>query len=198
MMAILRGGDGMKVLGIVGSPRNGGNCEILTNRALNAIAEEGIETELIKLAGLDIRPCNACMKCKKEELCGIADDLMPIYLKMKEADGFILASPVYHGSAPGLTKSFMERTGYMARWNGRPFERKVAGPIVVARRAGQNFTFAQILMWCLIEGMIVPGSTYWNVAFGLERGEVNKDQEGLDTIWNFGKNMAWLLKKVHA
>jgi multimeric flavodoxin WrbA len=188
----------MKILGISGSPRKGGNCEILTTRALKAIAEEGIETELISLAGMDIRSCNACMKCKKEELCSIGDDLMPIYFKMKESDGFILTSPVYHGSAPGLTKSFMERTGYMARWNGRPFERKVAGPIVVARRAGQNFTFAQILMWCLIEGMIVPGSTYWNVAFGLEKGAVNQDQEGLDTVWNFAKNMAWLLKKLKA
>ncbi len=188
----------MKVLGIVGSPRKGGNCEILTNRALKAIAEEGIETELIPLAGKDIRPCNACMHCKKEEVCAIDDDLMPIYKHMKEVDGFILASPVYHGSAPALAKAFMERTGYMAGRNGRPFEKKVAGPIVVARRAGQNFTFAQIVMWALIEGMIVPGSTYWNVAFGLDKGEVSKDQEGLDTIWNFGKNMAWVLKKLHA
>ncbi len=90
----------------------------------------------------------------------------------------------------------MERTGYISRWNGAPFSGKVGGPLVVARRAGQNFTFAQLTLWFQILGFFIPGSTYWNIAFGREKGEVERDEEGLQTAWNFGKNMAFLVKKV--
>ena len=104
----------MKAIAIVGSPRKNGNTEILTRHTLKAIEEEGLETELIRLAGLDIKPCNACMVCEKEERCPIDHDLSPIYTKMKEADAIILASPVYFGSATALLKALMERTGYIA------------------------------------------------------------------------------------
>jgi multimeric flavodoxin WrbA len=186
----------MKAIGIVGSPRKNGNTELLTAHALKAIAEEGLDTELIRLANLRIRPCNACMLCQKEERCPIKDDLFPIYLKMKEADSIILASPVYFGSATALIKALMERTGYISRWNGDPFRGKVGGPLVVARRAGKNFTFAQLTLWFQILGFFIPGSTYWNVAIGREKGEVANDKEGLETAWNFGKNIAFLVKKL--
>ncbi|GAH21442.1 unnamed protein product [marine sediment metagenome] len=185
----------MKAIGIVGSPRKGGNTEILTKHTLKAIEEEGLDTELIRLAGLDIRPCDACMACKEEEQCPIDDDLLPIYNKMKEAEAIILASPVYFGSATALLKALMERTGYMSG-SRRPFAGKVGGPLVVARRAGQNFTFAQIMYWFHILGFFMPGSTYWNIAFGREKGEVEEDEEGLKTAWNFGKNIAFLVKKL--
>ncbi len=187
----------MKVVGIVGSPRKHGNTELLTSHALKAINEEGIETELISLAGLDIRPCTACMACKTGERCKIKDDLFPIYLKMKEADGIILSSPVYYGSATALMKAAMERTGYISRWNGGTFQGKVGGPLVVARRAGKNFTFAQLTFWFQILGFYIPGSTYWNVAVAREKGEVIDDTEGMQTAWNFGKNMAFLIKKLN-
>jgi len=185
----------MKAIGIVGSPRKNGNTEMLTQHTLQAIAEEGLDTELIRLAGLDIRPCNACMVCRDEERCPIADDLFPLYTKMKEAEAIILASPVYYGSATALIKALMERTGYIG---GRRlvFAGKVGGPLVVARRAGQNFTFAQLTLWFQILGFYVPGSTYWNIAFGREKGEVQQDEEGLRTAWNFGKNVALLVKKL--
>ena len=186
----------MKVVSIIGSPQKNGNTEILTAHTLEAIAEEGIDTELIPLAGLDIRPCNACMACDDGEQCSIKDDLFPIYLKMKEADGIILASPVYFGSATALIKALMERAGYIARQNGNPFSRKVGGPLVVARRSGQNFALAQLTYWFQISGMVVPGSTYWNMAFGNRRGEVSSDEEGMKTVWNFGKNVAWAVKKL--
>ena len=186
----------MKVIGIVGSPMKNGNMELLTTHTLKAISEEGFDTELIRLAGLEIKPCNACMVCKKEESCPIEDDLFPIYLRMKEADGIILASPVYYGSATALIKALMERVGYISRWNGEPFSGKVGGPLVVARRAGKNFTFAQLTYWFQILGFFIPGSTYWNVAIGREKGEVEHDEEGLKTAWNFGKNMAFLIKKL--
>lgn len=185
----------MKAIGIVGSPRENGNTEILTKHTLKAIEEEGLDTELIRLAGLDIRPCDACMACRKEERCPIDDDLFPIYTKMKEAEAIILASPVYFGSATAQMKALMDRAGYIAL-RGRVFAGKVGGPLVVARRAGQNFTFAQIMYWFHILGFFMPGSTYWNIAFGREKGEVSEDEEGLRTAWNFGKNIALLVKKL--
>jgi multimeric flavodoxin WrbA len=186
----------MKAIGIVGSPRKNGNTELLTAHALKAIAEEGLDTELIRLAGLEIKPCNACLLCQNEERCPIEDDLFPIYLKMKEADSIILASPVYYGSATALLKALIERAGYISRWNGEPFRGKVGGPLVVARRAGKNFTFAQLTLWFQILGFVIPGSSYWNVAIGKEKGEVAHDEEGLETAWNFGKNVAHLVKKL--
>jgi len=184
----------MKVIAVVGSPRKNGNTEILASHTLKAVSEEGLDTELVLLAGLDIKPCNACMSCAKEEQCSIKDDLFPVYLKMKEADGIILSSPVYYGSATALIKALMERTGYISHHNGEPFKGKVGGPLAVARRAGHNFTIAQLTLWFQILGFVVPGSTYWNMAIGREKGEVRTDEEGMNTAWNFGKNIAWLLK----
>ena len=89
----------------------------------------------------------------------------------------------------------MERVGYMSR-SAQPFAGKVGGPLVVARRAGQNFTFAQIMYWFHILGFFMPGSTYWNIAFGWDKGEVKGDKEGLATARNFGKNIALLVKKL--
>ena len=185
----------MKAIGIVGSSREDGNTEILTKHTLKAIEEEGLDTELIRLAGLDIRPCDACMACREEERCPINDDLLPIYIKMKEAEAIILASPVYFGSATAQIKALMDRTGYMS-YDTKQFAGKVGGPLVVARRAGQNFTFAQIMYWFHILGFFMPGSSYWNIAFGREKGEVKEDEEGLRTAWNFGKNIAFLVKRL--
>ncbi len=186
----------MKAIAITGSPRKNGNTEILTRHALNAIEEEGLTTELISLAGLDIKPCIGCTVCSEEERCPIDDDLFPIYLKMKDVDAIILASPVYFGSATAQIKSFMDRAGYIAHWSGRVFQGKVGGALVVARRAGKNFTFAQLNYWFQVLGFYIPGSTYWNVAFGRDKGEVKQDEEGLETAYNFGKNIAFLVKKI--
>jgi len=188
----------MKAIGIVGSPRKEGNTEIIATHTLKAIEEGGIDTELIRLAGLNIKPCNACMGCKEKETCPISDDLLPIYTKMKQADAIILASPVYFGSATALFKAFLERTGYIAYNNGGKFDGKVGGALVVAERSGQNFTLAELTLWLQILGFSVPSSTDWNVAFGDEKGEVKKDQEGLDTAWAFGKKIALLVKKLRA
>ena len=188
----------MKAIGIVGSPRKNGNTEIITRHTLKAIEEEGIETELVTLAGLNIQPCNACRACAKEERCPIEDDLFPIYLKMRDADAIILASPVYYGSATALIKALMERAGHISHMGREIFKGKVGGPLVVARRAGQNFTFAQLTLWFQILGFYIPGSTYWNIAIGREKGDVEKDEEGLRTAWNFGKNTAFLVKKLRS
>lgn len=187
----------MKAIGIVGSPRKNGNTEILTAHTLQAIAGEGLETELITLADLDIRPCNACQVCRREERCPIEDDLFPVYTRMKAAEAIILASPVYFGSATALLKALMDRAGSISILN-KSFAGKVGGPLVVARRAGKNFTFLQIMQWFHIMNMIMPGSTYWNVAIGRQKGEVRDDEEGMTTAWNFGKNVAFVVKKLKA
>jgi multimeric flavodoxin WrbA len=183
----------MKVVGIVGSPRIGGNTETLTRIALEEIRKEGVKTELITLAGKKISPCDACKSCVKTGKCHFKDDFDPIYAKVRRADGVILATPVYYGAATPQITAFISR---FYRMRGKPLKRKVGGPIVVARRAGKNFTFAQLMFFFMLHEMIVPGSTYWNVAFGRNKGEVEKDEEGVSTIKNFAHNMAWLVKKI--
>ena len=187
----------MKAVGIVGSPRKGGNTEILTAHCLKGMAEEGLETELVSLAGLDIKGCIACDYCFEHEGCSIEDDIQPVYDKMTEADALVVASPVYFGSATSLVKGLLERAGFMS-YRKKPFTGKVGGPLVVARRAGQNFTFMELMHWFHIMQIINPGSTYWNIAFGWEKGEVEQDEEGMRTAWNFGKNVAALVKKLKA
>ncbi len=183
----------MKVVGIVGSARQGGNTEILTNIALEEVKKEGIDTELISLAGKKIEPCDGCRDCSETGKCHFDDDFDKIFDKMINADGIILASPVYYGAASPQIVGLISRF-YSKR--DKPLKNKVGGPIVVARRAGKNFTFAQLMFFFMIQGMIVPGSSYWNVAFGRSKGDVIKDEEGINTIKTFGKNLAWLLKKL--
>jgi len=186
----------MKAIGIVGSPRKGGNSEILTAHCLKAMEEEGLKTELIRLAGRDIKGCNACRYCFEHPgECSIKDDMQSIYKKMLAADVIVVASPVYFGSATSLVKGLLERAGY-ASFKKKVFAGKVGGPITVARRAGQNFTFAELLFWFHINGMVNPGSTYWNIAFGREKGEAAQDEEGMKTVWEFGKNCAKAAKKL--
>ena len=184
------------VIGIAGSPRVEGNTEKLVTEALKTAAEEGAQTELIRLANKEIKPCDACLSCRKTGECHIKDDFQEIFEKMIKADGIILASPVYFGSATPQIMALIDRAGYISGARGRVFENKVGGPLVVARRAGQNFTFAQLLFFFLHQGMIVPGSTYWNIAFGREKGEVLEDREGLRTARNFAKKIVWLIKKI--
>jgi len=121
----------------------------------------------------------------------------PIYEKMFKADGILLGSPVFFSSATPDIKALIDRAGYLGIAQDRPFERKVGGAIVVGRRAGHNFTFAELLFFFLYHGMIVPGSTYWNIAFGRDFGEVLNDEEGIKTIREFAKNLSWLIKKLH-
>ncbi|RJS90363.1 flavodoxin family protein [Candidatus Bathyarchaeota archaeon] len=186
----------VRVLGIVGSPRVGGNTERLVAEALRAAEEEGAETKLLRLAGREIRPCDACLSCRRTGECRIEDDFGPVFDEMLRSDGIILATPVYFGSATPQIKALIDRAGFLSSARGRVFEDKVGGALVVARRAGQNFTFAQLLFFFLHQGMIVPGSTYWNIAFGREKGEVEGDEEGLRTVRNFGRKMVWLIRRI--
>lgn len=191
----------VKVLGISGSPRRGGNTEILVKLGLEVLAQQGIETEYLSLADHPVKPCLACGGCSKPGAQDCVQDdpaFEGMTERFKASDGFLIGSPVYFGSATPQTMSLLDRIGYVSRCQGNFLRRKVGAAIVVARRAGQNFTFAQLNYFFLISEMIVPGSTYWNVAVGREKGEVQNDEEGIATVKNLAANMAWLLKKLHA
>jgi len=115
---------------------------------------------------------------------------------MLGSDGILLGSPVFFSSATPEMKALIDRAGYLGIAQDRPFERKVGGAIVVGRRAGHNFTFAQLLFFFLYHGMIVPGSTYWNVGFGRDVGEVLTDEEGIRAVREFAVNVSWLIKQL--
>jgi multimeric flavodoxin WrbA len=137
------------------------------------------------------------VKCAKDKnRCAQEDDFMPVYEAMAAADGLLVGSPVYFGSATPNLMALLDRAGYVARMGDNPFYRKVGSPVVVARRAGVNFTYAQLQLWFVIMGMFVPGSTYWPIAYGLKPGEVAQDAEGMKTVDNLAENMAWLMKKI--
>ncbi len=189
----------MKVIAFNGSSRKDGNTAILIKRVLKVLEAEGIQTELIQLAGEQIRGCNACRTCytTKNNRCVIEDDNVNAYVqKMIEADGIILGSPVYFSMMTPEMKALIDRTGYVARANRHLFKRKVGAAVVAVRRAGGIPTFDAINHFFLISQMIVPGSSYWNVGFGRKKGDVENDEEGMKTMDDLGKNMAWLIKKL--
>jgi len=189
----------VRVLGISGSPRPGGNTDILVKLALECLAQEGLDTEFLSLADRPIKPCMACRGCVKADgLRCVQEDpaFEGIVERFVAADGVLLGSPVYFGSATPQIMALVDRVGYVARAKENFLRRKVGAAIVVARRAGQNFTFAQLNYFFLLSEMIVPGSTYWNVGIGREKGEVLNDAEGLATVRTLAANMAWLMKKL--
>lgn len=191
----------MRALAISGSPRVEGNTELLLTKLLDVLRAEDIDTGMVSVSDKNIKPCVACGACakNKDRACAIKDDdFHELLERMIEADIIVLGSPVYFGSATPQLMALLDRAGYVSRQNGNLFSRKIGGAVVVARRAGQNFTFAQLLYWFMINDMIVPGSSYWNVAFGLAKGHVEQDTEGVQTVLRFAENLAWLAKKLHA
>ena len=191
----------MKVIAFNGSARKDGNTAILIRRVLHVLESEGIETELIQLAGEQIRGCMACGTCGKvkNKQCKIVNDNVNLYIeKITAADGIILGSPTYFSMMTSEMKALIDRAGFVGRENGDLFKRKVGAAVVAVRRAGGIPTFDAINHFFLISQMIIPGSSYWNVGVGLAKGDVEKDEEGLETMDVLGRNMAWLLKRINA
>lgn len=190
----------MKVAAFNGSARKDGNTAILIREVFAELDAEGIETEMIQMAGKTIRGCTACGKCfkNKNQRCAIDNDFANECIeKMLEADGIILASPTYFTDVTTETKALIDRAGYVARANPDMLKRKVGAAVVAVRRAGSIHTFDTINHFFLISQMIVPGSSYWNLGIGRAIGDVEQDQEGLETMRTLGRNMAWLLRKIH-
>jgi multimeric flavodoxin WrbA len=190
----------MKVVAFNGSPRKDGNTAILINRVLKELQAEGIETEFIQLGGQQIHGCMACGTCRKikNNECKIVNDNVNLYIqKMAQADGIILGSPTYFSMMTPELKALIDRAGYVSMSNDGMFTRKVGAAVVAVRRTGAMPTFDAINHFFLISEMIIPGSSYWNVGFGRAKGDVEKDEEGLETMEILGKNMAWLLKQLN-
>jgi multimeric flavodoxin WrbA len=189
----------MKVLAVNGSPREGGNTSVLIDRALAKLGEAGIETEVYQLGGKEIHGCRACYACfkNKDGRCGVDDDVAnEVIAKMAGADGIILASPTYFSDLTPELKALIDRAGFVGMANGGMFRRKVGAAVVAVRRAGSIHVFDSINHFFLISQMIVPGSRYWNVGIGREKGEVAGDEEGMKIMDVLGENMAWLLGKL--
>ena len=191
----------MKVVAFNGSARKDGNTAILLKRVLKVLEGKGIETELIQLAGEQIRGCTACRACfeTKNQRCVITEDNVNAYIqKMVKAAGLILGSPTYFGMMSPEMKALIDRAGFVARATPDVLKYKVGAAVVAVRRAGGMTTFDAINHFFLINQMIVPGSSYWNIGIGNKKGEVEKDEEGMQTMEDLGRNMAWLLKKLKA
>ncbi len=189
----------MKVIAFNGSPRKGGNTAQLVQAAFQPLTEAGIATELVELAGTHPHGCAACMQCfeRKDKRCAVDTDPMNEWIaKMEEANGILLASPTYFADVTTELKALIDRAGYVGRANGNLLRRKVGAAIVVARRAGAIHALDSINHFFLINEMVVPGSSYWNLAYGRAIGEVQQDEEGLRTMRALGQNMAWLLEKL--
>ena len=191
----------MKVVAFNGSSRRGGNTAILLGRVLGELREEGIETELVEMSGVEIHGCLACRQCsvRKDRHCSQTGDMGNQFIdKMIEADGILLGSPVYVADVAPPIKALIDRACLVAKANGGMLRRKVGAAVVAVRRAGAIHAFDSLNHFFLISEMIIPGSSYWNIGIGREIGEVEKDEEGIATMQTLGRNMAWLLKKVGA
>jgi multimeric flavodoxin WrbA len=191
----------MKVTAFNGSARKGGNTSIMLQKVFAELGREGIETELVELAGAPIRGCVACYGCfrNKNRRCTIHDDVVnDAIAKMDASDGIIIASPTYFADITSETKALIDRSGMVARANDFMFRRKVGAGVVAVRRGGAIHAFDSINHFFLIGEMIIPGSSYWNIGIGREIGDVEEDAEGMATMETLGRNMAWLLKKLQA
>ena len=188
----------MKVILISGSPKVHGNTAQLMQICAETIREAGVEAEVISFADKKIEACGACGQCKKLGKCALDDDLNEIMDKIREAQGLIVGSPVYFGTARGDVMCALQRIGMVSKNSGNFLSGMVGGPIAVARRGGQTLSLQEMLMFFLINDMIVPGSTYWNMVFGMLPGEALKDDEGIATVRHFSSNVAGLVKRLHS
>ena len=191
----------MRVVAFNGSARRGGNTAILLGHVLGELQKEGIETELVELAGMPMHGCLACRKCsaRKNRRCSQEDDAGNACIeKMAAADGILLGTPTYVADISPEIKALIDRACLVSGANGGMFRRKVGAGVVAVRRGGAIHAFDALNHFFLITEMIVPGSSYWNIGIGREAGEVERDQEGIRTMEVLGRNMAWLLKKLAA
>ena len=187
----------MKVLGISGSARKGGNTAILIKAMFEEMEKEGIETELIELAGQVIEPCRACWACGGRENCvHKKDKFVEIFDKMKAADGIIMGSPVYSANVSANMQALLERAAVVCDMNSGLMAHKAGVSVAAVRRAGSLQAIDAMNHFFLNHEMFIAGSTYWNMVYGQMPGDVEKDKEGMDNIRNLAKNMTYLLKAI--
>ncbi len=191
----------MKVIAINGSPRKLGN----TYNALKIMEQElisaNIDFEILDVGNKKIHGCLACRKCieNKNRKCSIDNDIVNLAVeKISEADGLIIASPVYYSGIAGTMKCFLDRTFYVAGANGALFRQKVATTVVAVRRSGGSTTFDALNHFLNVSEMIIVSSNYWNIIHGRNEGEATQDTEGVQTLKLLAKNMAWIINMKEA
>lgn len=185
----------MKAVAINGSPRKGGNTEILLRKALEPLSGAGWLTEFIQLGGKKIRGCSACYRCfeTKDGRCSMKTDVFnECYEKMRGAQAIILGTPTYFTDVSAEMKSLLDRAGLVSIANGGLLRGKIGAAVVAVRRGGGTHAFDTINHMFLMSGVIIPGSTYWNLGFGLDKGDVARDDEGLRNMEDLGRTIAWL------
>lgn len=183
----------MKVLILNGSPHINGNTSIAVKELVNTFEAEGIEAEVCQIGNKDIRGCIACGKCGELGRCVFNDAVNEIAEKFREADGLIVASPVYYASANATLVACLDRLFYSTGFNKTM---KVGASVVVARRGGCSATFDELNKYFTISGMPVASSTYWNCVHGREAGDAAFDAEGLQTMRSLARNMSFLMKSI--
>ena len=189
----------MKVLAINGSARKDGNTAILINTVFEELHKAGIETEMVQLSGKIIEPCRACWACGGRKKCVHKKDLFQeIFEKMTQADGIILGSPVYTANISANMQAFLERASVVTDMNQNEnlFQHKVGAAVTAVRRGGALTALDAMYHFFMLQNMFVVGSSYWAFGYGQMPGDVQKDEEGLDTMRDLGQNMAYLLKAL--
>ena len=183
----------MKVLLVNGSSRENGCTGTALAVVARALREEGIEAETVFIGNQPLADCTACLSCRKTGRCVFDDAVNPFVEKARHADGFVFGSPVYYAHPTGRLLSFLDRAFYSG---GSAFAYKPAAAVLSARRAGTTASFDVINKYFTICSMPVVSSNYWNHVYGNRPDEVQQDAEGLMTMYNLGKNMAWMLKCI--
>ncbi|MEI8048040.1 MAG: flavodoxin family protein [Bacteroidota bacterium] len=187
----------MKVVAINGSPKKEGNTYHALRMVGTQLEENGIDFEIIHIGNKGVRGCLACGNCakNKDEKCTTTGDNLNEWIQsMKNADGIILASPVYYAGIAGTMKCFLDRVFYVSGSNGGLFRQKVGAAVVAVRRTGGSVTFDSLNHYLTYSEMILATSNYWNIIHGRTPGEVEQDFEGAQIMTVLGNNMAWLLK----
>jgi multimeric flavodoxin WrbA len=182
-----------KVLIINGSPRVNGNTSIVLNEMVKVFETEGVEYEVVQIGNKDIRGCIACGTCSKKGQCVFDDVVNELAPKFEEADGLVIASPVYYASANATLIACLDRLFYSTHFDKTM---KVGASVVVARRGGLSSTFDELNKYFTICGMPIASSQYWNSAHGREPGQVSEDLEGLQTMRALARNMTFLMKSI--
>lgn len=185
----------MLAVAINSSPRKNGNTEMLLNQVLEPIRKAGWETELIKIGGKPMAGCIACQQCfkQKNNRCAVTrDHFNEVYPRMVAADAIILGSPTYFADMNAEMKALVDRSGFVAMANDRAFAGKIGAAVVAVRRGGATHVFDSINHLFQINGMVIPGSRYWNMGYGLQTGEVANDDEGLANMRHLGEMIVWL------
>jgi multimeric flavodoxin WrbA len=183
----------MKVLLLNGSPKTSGNTAFALEQMAQVFADQGIDAEILHVGNQAIRGCIACNSCSKTGRCVFDDCVNQISDKFEQADGLVLGSPVYYASANATLISLLDRMFYSSNFDKRM---KVGASIVVARRGGCSATFDELNKYFTISGMPIASSHYWNSIHGGAPGEAAEDLEGIATMRNLAKNMAFLMKSI--